>query len=105
MKTTTNGAEVHYRYDGLGRWVQREQGTLGSTDYLHDGDHLLLERSPAGEVTEYTYYPGIDRPHSIRRARSVHYYLTDHPGDVVALLDESGGDRGVTPPDRHRFTG
>jgi hypothetical protein len=51
-----------------------------------DGDDLFLEQDVSGAATEYTYYPGVDRPHSIKRGSSIHYYATDFPGDVVGLI-------------------
>lgn len=88
-QTTTNGVVRSFVYDGMGRMAQRNWGT-GYLDYLYDADHILLESESSGLVTEYTYYPGTDRPHSIRRGSTVHYYMTDEPGDVVALLAQNG---------------
>ena len=59
--------------------------------YLYDGDDLLAELDGATGQTirEYTYYPGVDRPHSVRAAHSgaTYYYATDHPGNVVGLIN------------------
>jgi len=44
-------------------------------------------------VAEYAYYPGTDRPHSVRRNGSnsaVYYYGLDHPGHVLGLFNTSG---------------
>lgn len=40
-------------------------------------------------MTDYTYYPGTDQPHSLRRSNNVYYFMTDYPGNVVALLNSS----------------
>jgi YD repeat-containing protein len=85
VQTTTNGLTVSYAYDGFGRWTQYTDPT-GTIQYVWDGDNLFLEQNAAGAVTEYTYYPGVDQPHSIKRGSSIHYYVTDFPGNVVGLI-------------------
>ncbi|MGH7663738.1 MAG: RHS repeat-associated core domain-containing protein [Gemmatimonadaceae bacterium] len=63
-----------------------------TTRYLHDGDDLVMELDAAGNpVREYTYYPGTDRPHSVKRSSdgAIFYYVTERPGHVTALVDAS----------------
>ena len=60
--------------------------------YLYDGDDLLAELDGATGQTirEYTYYPGVDQPHSVRswpNGGATYYYATDNPGHVVGLID------------------
>jgi RHS repeat-associated protein len=89
---TTNGSTVSFGYDGWGRRV-RKTGPSGMARYLWDGDDLFAEVDATGNrVAEYTYYPGIDQPHSMRRSGGgqLYYYATERPGHVVALLDASG---------------
>jgi RHS repeat-associated protein len=90
-----NGTLVaSFFYNGFGERVRKVAGTV-TTRYVHDGDDLLAEVDANGNrIAEYTYYPGIDGPHSVRRwsgsVASVYYFGTDHPGNVVALFDQSG---------------
>ena len=84
------GCHSAFRYDGFGRLVQ--SGCAGSAvrTLLLDGDHLLMELDAQGQpLREYTYYPGADRPHSVRSGGQTYYYLTDHPGNVVGLVNGS----------------
>lgn len=74
-----------YRYDGLGRWVQTLSG--GTTDYVYDSDHIILEKPSAGVSTRYNYNPGTDQLHSLNRGSSTYYYVTDNAGTVQGLLD------------------
>jgi hypothetical protein len=64
------------------------------TRYLYDGDDLLMEVDNAGNpVREYTYYPGVDQPHSVRswpNGGATYYYATDAVGHVTGLLNGSG---------------
>jgi len=84
--TINGGSAINYYYDGVGRWSRR---TSAGSDiqYVWDGDNLLFERDGSGNVTEYTYYPGVDRPHSIKRGSAIYYYLMDRPGNVTGLID------------------
>jgi RHS repeat-associated protein len=82
---------AHYGYDAFGRRARRTAPDGTVIRYLYDGDDLLAELDGATGQTirEYTYYPGVDRPHSVRAAHSgaSYYYATDHPGNVVGLIN------------------
>jgi RHS repeat-associated protein len=89
-QVVTNGVTTTYGYDGWGRRVRKTvNGT--ATGYLHDGDQVVVEvdanRQP---VVEYTYYPGIDRPHSMRRGGQTYYYAQDAQGNVTGLISATG---------------
>jgi len=88
----TSGADsVSFGYDGAGRRVRKWTATT-TTRYLSDGDDLLAELDAGGNrVAEYVYYPGIDRPHSVRRGGQTYYYAQDFPGNVTGLLSSTGG--------------
>jgi RHS repeat-associated protein len=82
---------VSYGYDAFGRRVRRTAPDGTVTRYLYDGDDLLMELDVAGNpIREYTYYPGVDRPHSLRswpNGGAVYYYATDNPGHVAGVVD------------------
>jgi RHS repeat-associated protein len=81
---------VRFGYDALGRRV-RKQGSRGTTYMIYDGDDLLLTTDASGNsLEEYTYYPGIDRPHSIRKGGVTYYYATDFTGNVTGLVRTDG---------------
>ena len=59
--------------------------------YLYNGYDLFLELDAAGNpVREYTYYPGVDRPHSVRMGVQSYYYGTDAQGHVTGLMNGAG---------------
>ena len=63
-----------------------------ATITLYDGDDLMMELDGAGNpVREYTYYPGVDQPHSVRIAGQTYYYVTDQPGSVTGLFNAANG--------------
>ncbi|MDB4948141.1 MAG: repeat protein [Gemmatimonadetes bacterium] len=79
---------VTYDYDPFGRLARRvDQNTGATVQYIWDGDNLLFERDQAGTLTEYTSYPGIDEPHSLKRGSSIYYYAVDNVGNVTGLVD------------------
>lgn len=81
---------VRYGYDASGRRVRRTAPDGTITRYLYDGDDLLMELDAAGSPTRtYTYYPGVDRPHSVHTNGQTYYYAMEEPGHVKALLDAS----------------
>jgi RHS repeat-associated protein len=90
-----NGSVYAYRYDGLGRRIWKQNPSDGGIDFAYwlDAQTLLMERQSAtGQLLrEYTYYPGMDRPHSMRTADgSTYYYLTDELGTITGVANGSG---------------
>ncbi|MDQ3592716.1 MAG: RHS repeat-associated core domain-containing protein, partial [Actinomycetota bacterium] len=85
---------VRYGYDAFGRRVRRTAPDSTVTRYLYDGDDLLMELDAAGKpIRTYTYYPGVDQPHSVHVAgqagEQTYYYAMDEPGHVKGLIDAS----------------
>jgi RHS repeat-associated protein len=85
---------VTYAYDGFGRRAKRtDAGTGAAIHYIYDGDDLALEVDGAGNLLrEYTYYPGIDRPHGMRQwaggaGGASYYYVLQQPGHVNGLVN------------------
>ena len=91
---TTNGTTVSYLYNGFGQRVKRAQG--GAVTWsIYDGDDMLLELDGSGNVLrEYTMYPGVDAPLSVRAwsgstPGSANYYVLEQPGHVTGLVSSS----------------
>lgn len=95
VQTTRSGVgtTVTFGYDGFGRRVRKTVGGV-TTRYVWDGANLAAEvdaSAPTTPVAEYTHYPAIDAPHSMRRDGKIYYYTTQLPaGTVSALLDSTG---------------
>ncbi|MDP9347964.1 MAG: hypothetical protein M3P24_02265, partial [Gemmatimonadota bacterium] len=87
--TTSGRGTVRYGYDGLGRRIRRTLPSGEVIQYVYDGEDLFLEHSSSGARTEYTYYPGIDRPHSVTRNGATYYYASELPGHITGLIDGS----------------
>ncbi len=84
------GPLTSYGYDGWGRRIRKTVNGV-TTRYLIDRDRVAMELDANGAVVaEYTYYPGADRPHGMRRGGTQYYYVQDVEGNVVGLLNSSG---------------
>ncbi|GJG89822.1 hypothetical protein tb265_50030 [Gemmatimonadetes bacterium T265] len=90
---------VDFGYDALGRRVRKTLVGAGRTTYyVWDGDQVAAELDGQGHVTAgYAYYPGTDRPHSVRLnmlsgvGDTTYYYVQgDAPGNVLGLLRPNG---------------
>ena len=89
------GCTFRFGYDGWGRRIRTGCAASGKeVRFVWDGDDVLLEADAVtgALIAEYTYWSGIDNPHSIRRggaADSVFYYLADGTGSVAGLVNTS----------------
>ena len=73
VRVGTGAKTVNYKYDGLGRRVEKEVIDAGTatTRYLYDNEDILLELNGAnGIVARYTHGPGIDEPLIIEKNAS-----------------------------------
>jgi RHS repeat-associated protein len=87
VSVTTNGATTTYGYDAFGNRVRKTAPT-GMLRYILDGHNLFMELDGSGNpVREYTYFPGVDQPHSMRSGTQTYYYLTEPSGTVVAMVN------------------
>jgi RHS repeat-associated protein len=84
-----------FDYDGFGRRVRKvASGT--TIQYVWDRGQVILEADASGATTqEYSYYPGIDRLHSVTgnvAGNYVTYYASIEPatGDVNGLIKATG---------------
>ncbi len=79
-----------YRYDGLGRRIEKVAN--GQTKrYIYDGEDILLEYDGTNALqARYTHGPGIDEPIAVTRGGSTFYYHQDGLGTVTELTDSTG---------------
>jgi RHS repeat-associated protein len=79
-----------YRYDGLGRRIEKVAN--GQTKrYVYDGEDILLEYDGSNVLqARYTHGPGIDEPIAVTKGSSTFFYHQDGLGTVTDLTDSSG---------------
>jgi len=93
--TFPGGTTATYKYDGLGRRIEKNvNGTI--TRYVYDGEDILLEygESDSGDntfVARYNHGDQTDQPLAVKRAGlGFFYYHADHQGSIVNLTNSSG---------------
>ena len=86
----TPTATSTYRYDGLGRRIEKVAN--GQTRrYVYDGEDILLEYDGANVLqARYTHGPGIDEPIAVTKGGSTFFYHQDGLGTVTDLTDSNG---------------
>lgn len=113
-----SGLTVNYKYDALGRRIQRTTSAGASERYVFDRRDVLLDLNADWSVaTSYLSALGIDN--HLRQTNSVtgvSYYLTDHLDSIAALADGAGniveqetydsfGNSGGSTRTRYGYTG
>jgi len=86
------GLTVNYKYDGLGRHIQRITNAGADERYVYDGHNVLLDLNADWSVAT-TYLSDLGLDNKLRQTSSttgISYYLTDHLGSTAGLTDASG---------------
>lgn len=79
-----------YRYDGLGRRIEKIGNGI-TRQYVYDGEDILLEYDGANALlARYTHGPNIDEPLGITRGGINYFYHEDGLGTISELTDASG---------------
>ena len=82
-----------YKYDGLGRRVEKEVIDVGTatTRYVYDNEDILLELNGANSiVARYTHGPGIDEPLIMEKNGQSFYYQRDGLGSITEITNQGG---------------
>ena len=93
-RVVSNGTVADYRYDGLGRRVEKQvtQGpTTNVTRYIYDNEDILLELDGSNNITaRYTHGSGIDEPLIMEKAGASFFYHADGLGSITEITDSAG---------------
>ncbi len=93
VRVVSPTSTANYRYDGLGRRVEKEviAGTTATTRYVYDNEDILLELNASNTITaRYTHGPGIDEPLIMEKNAQSFYYHADGLGSITELTNQSG---------------
>ena len=93
------GSFAAYRYDGIGRRIEKNvDGVIKR--FVYDREDILLEYDgPGALVARYTHGPGTDQPLMMQRDLDVSgtfdagesfYYHADDLGSIIDITDENG---------------
>ncbi len=90
VSAATRKQTVRYKYDALGRRIQRIAGKgRENTKFIYDGADIIVDDNN-GTLTKYLNGPGIDNKLRVQTGSDVKYFLSDHLGSTNALTDGSG---------------
>jgi RHS repeat-associated protein len=90
MTASTRKQTVRYRYDALGRRIQRYLvGGKENTKFIYDGMDVVADEN-SGILTKYQNGLGIDNKIKMVTGSTTQYFLADHLGSTVGLTDASG---------------
>ena len=82
---------VTYKYDGLGRRIEKNvAGTI--TRYVYDGEDILLEYDGTNTfVARYSHGDQVDQPLVLQKAgQGFFYYHSNNQGSITHLTDSAG---------------
>lgn len=87
---TTSTSTVAYKYDGLGRRIQKDvDGVI--TTYIYDQEDILFELDGLDNIlARYTHGQGIDEPLVMDRGGESFFYHADGLGSITELTDSAG---------------
>ena len=89
---TPVSGSVSYKYDALGRRIQRTPSNGVSTNFVYDGQDVVKDLNSDGSIVEYLNGPGIDNKIRQKGANnnSTYYLSQDHLGSTTALTGTTG---------------
>lgn len=94
VRAVSADTTINYKYDGLGRRVEKEvtqAGVTKVTRYIYDNEDILLELDGSNNiVARYTHGPGIDEPLIMERGGQSFFYHADVLGNISEITDISG---------------
>jgi YD repeat-containing protein len=87
-----SGLTVNYKYDGLGRRIQRTNSIGANERYVYDAADALVDLNADWSVAT-TYFNDLGIDNHLRQTNAtsgVSYFLTGHVRSTAALADANG---------------
>ena len=82
---------VEFKYDALGRRIQKSLNGAAIVKYVYDREDILLEYNDADTlIASYTHGFGFDEPLRMQRGGINYFYHADGLGSVIELTDDTG---------------
>ena len=90
--TLPNGLTVTYKYDALGRRIQRIPSTGVSTSFVYDGPDVVKDINSDGSTVEYLNGLSVDNKLRLTDSRlpGSLYFVQDHLGSTTGLTNSTG---------------
>ena len=94
MKSISNSVDADYRYDALGRRVQKsvtENSVITTTTFVCGGAQVFMEYVDSVESQSYVYASYVDEPIALIAAGgTTSYYHANHLYSIEAITDNAG---------------
>ncbi len=87
--TRPDGQIVTYKYDALGRRIERSKGGQW-TRFTYDGADVVRDAGSDGSTVEYTNGLSVDEKLTQRTNGGALYFVADHLGSTRAITDSAG---------------
>jgi RHS repeat-associated protein len=87
--TPTLGS-VSYKYDALGRRIQRAPSNGPATNFSYDNDDVVRDTNSDGTTIDYLNGPGVDSKIWQKSGTTQYYFSQDHLGSTTALTNTNG---------------
>jgi RHS repeat-associated protein len=83
---------VSYKYDALGRRIQRTPSIGVSTNFVYDGAEVVKDINSDGSTVEYLNGPGVDNKLRLTDSRlsGPLYFVQDHLGSTTGFTNSTG---------------
>ncbi len=88
MTGVDNAATATYKYDALGRRIQK-QTAEGTLDYFYDGDRIIEEYAGNTAQANYLYGNWVDDILQMSRSGHEYFYHKNHLGSVIAITNQN----------------
>jgi RHS repeat-associated protein len=86
---TPSAGSVTYKYDALGRRIQRTPSSGVSTNFSYDGADVVRDKNSDATTIDYLNGPGVDK--KIWQKGAVQYFFSqDHLSSTSVLTNASG---------------
>ena len=86
---TPSAGSVTYKYDALGRRIQRTPSNGTSTNFSYDGADVVRDKNSDATTVNYLNGPGIDNK-IWQKGAAQYFFSQDHLGSTTALTNASG---------------
>jgi RHS repeat-associated protein len=86
---TPSAGSVTYKYDALGRRIQRVPSNGASTNFSYDGADVVRDKNSDATTVDYLNGPGADNK-IWQKGATQYFFSQDHLGSTTALTNTSG---------------
>ncbi len=86
---TPSSGNVTYKYDALGRRIQRTPWSGVSTNFSYDGADVVRDKNSDATTIDYLNGPGVDNK-IWQKGATQYFFSQDHLGSTTALTNANG---------------